>query len=496
MFTKPVLFLIFNRLDTTKQVFEAIRQAKPPRLYIASDGPRENREGEAEKVQKVRDYVLSNIDWDCELKTLFRDENLGCGKAVSGAITWLFENEEDGIILEDDCLPHPTFFSYCEELLDYYKDNEQVMTIGSNQFFDFKYGDASYYFESIHQSWGWASWRRAWKKYDFTLENIPKWKIEEGLFYIYNNDEMREYWLNIYYQMINRKIDTWDYQWVFSIIANNGLCVIPNTNLMTNIGFSGEATHTGDKNNPLANNPSFDIGRIIHATDVKRSQYIDEYTMRKLFNVGNKQKEINTSKNKKKSFYNIAKKIYRKIKKYLRKTKTVVKVENNNFSINKLSKVNLDRISYDETSKLKIGKESIVEASIIFDKKNAKLSIGDRTFIGGAKLFVYDDISIGDDVEIAWGTTIMDTNSHSLDFEERKYDVINTFYGNPKNWDVVNSKPIKICDKVWIGFDCIILKGVTIGEGAVISAGSVVTKNVPSYTLVRGNPAEVIRKLK
>ena len=113
-----VLFLVFNRLDTSKQVFQAISQAKPPRLYVAADGARVSKEGESEKVQAVRDYIMQNIDWKCEVKTLFRDENLGCKYAVSGAITWFFQNEEQGIILEDDCLPNQSFFWFCEELLE------------------------------------------------------------------------------------------------------------------------------------------------------------------------------------------------------------------------------------------------------------------------------------------------------------------------------------------------------------------------------------------
>ena len=124
-----VLFLVFNRPDTTRQVFEAIRKAKPPRLYVAADGPREDHPGEDEKVREIRDYVMNNIDWDCEIKTLFRDKNLGCKYAVSGAITWFFENEEMGIILEDDCLPSQSFFWYCEELLKKYKDIDTIMHI-------------------------------------------------------------------------------------------------------------------------------------------------------------------------------------------------------------------------------------------------------------------------------------------------------------------------------------------------------------------------------
>jgi len=155
----PVLFLIFKRLDTTKQVFEQIKKAKPPRLYIAADGPRDYVEGEAEKVKAAREYVLSNIDWNCEVKTLFREKNLGCGKAVSEAITWFFENEEQGIILEDDTVPSQSFFWFCEELLNRYKDEKKVWHIGGTNFQDgIIRGNGDYYFSALNHIWGWASW--------------------------------------------------------------------------------------------------------------------------------------------------------------------------------------------------------------------------------------------------------------------------------------------------------------------------------------------------
>ena len=147
-----VLFLIFNRLDTTKQVFEEIRKAKPPRLYIAADGPRENKEGEKEKVGAVRKYVLENIDWNCEVKTLFRDKNLGCGKAVSQAITWFFENEEMGIILEDDCLPSQSFFWFCEKLLKKYNKEKRIMLItGTSYLFNEIERKEDYFFQDMFQ---------------------------------------------------------------------------------------------------------------------------------------------------------------------------------------------------------------------------------------------------------------------------------------------------------------------------------------------------------
>ena len=159
--TPAVLFIIFNRPETTQRVFDAIRLAKPTRLYIAADGPRENKTGEKELCEQAR-KIAQNVDWDCEVKTLFQKENLGCGKAVSHAISWFFENEDMGIILEDDCLPHQSFFKYCEELLEKYKNNDRIGIISGNNFQKKrKIGSFSYYFSDIVNIWGWATWARS-----------------------------------------------------------------------------------------------------------------------------------------------------------------------------------------------------------------------------------------------------------------------------------------------------------------------------------------------
>lgn len=240
-----VLFLVFNRLDTTKQVFEAIRLAKPPRLYIAADGPRDSRPGEDEKVKAVRDYVMGHIDWDCEIKTLFREKNLGCKYAVSGSIDWFFENEEMGIILEDDCLPHPSFFQFCQELLARYQEDERIGIISGDNFqFGKRRTQYSYYFSRYTHIWGWASWSRTWQKYDVEMELWPKVKDGEWLSDILQNKKLVKYWQNIFEAVFNNKIDTWDYQLNFSCLINSRLNIMPNSNLISNIGFEADGTHT------------------------------------------------------------------------------------------------------------------------------------------------------------------------------------------------------------------------------------------------------------
>lgn len=239
-----VLFLVFNRLDTTRQVFQAIRQAKPPRLYIAADGPRADRPDETDKVQAVRDYVMENVDWECEVKTLFREENLGCKYAVSGAISWFFENEEQGIILEDDCFPSQSFFWFCEELLCRYKDDDSVYLISGDARASEKFiSDKDYGFCKYPLIWGWASWSRAWRKYDPEMTDWPQFS-ENVLNNVGDRRATKRFWRDTLYSMYKKEIDTWDFQFSYLLLKNDAKCVVPRLNLISNVGFGPEATHT------------------------------------------------------------------------------------------------------------------------------------------------------------------------------------------------------------------------------------------------------------
>jgi hypothetical protein len=248
-----VLFLVFNRFELTAKVFKTIQKARPPRLYIASDGFRENVVGEKENVDHIRKFLMENINWDCEVFTLFRKKNLGCKYAVSGAIAWFFKNEEMGIILEDDCLPSQSFFWYCEELLDKYKDIEDVYFIsGTGEPQLANEMNADYSFTKYSFVWGWASWKRVWDKYDV---EILDWK-ENKKYIISNisdNNRTQRYWERVLQQVYDSKIDTWDYQLSYLIIKNFGKCIIPKINLVSNIGFGENATHTLNINDENAN---------------------------------------------------------------------------------------------------------------------------------------------------------------------------------------------------------------------------------------------------
>jgi hypothetical protein len=272
-----VLFLVFNRPHTTTQVFEAIRKAKPPRLYVAADGPRVNREGEAEMCGRVR-AIATAVDWPCEVKTMFRGKNLGCKHAISGGITWFFEHEEQGIILEDDCLPHPDFFTFCETLLDRYATNDRVSVITGNNFQNGRQrGGASYYFSKYNHCWGWASWRRAWQHYQGDMPFWPEWSQSDAWRKQTPDPVERHYWRKIFERVRAGQIDSWAYPWTASVWYQDGLTASPNVNLVSNIGFGPDSTHTSSADSPLANIVAMAIGGIRHPAAVVQDEIASRY---------------------------------------------------------------------------------------------------------------------------------------------------------------------------------------------------------------------------
>lgn len=275
-----VLFLIFNRPDTTKQVFEKIRQAKPPRLYVAGDGPRKEFKRDKDKINKAR-AIATRVDWPCEVKILFRDKNLGCKNAVSNAITWFFNHENQGIILEDDCLPNIDFFYFCENLLNYYANDKRVTVITGNNFQNGKRrGDATYYFSKYNHCWGWATWQRAWQLNDTKLSFWNKW-IHSKSWLKHTPDEIeRNYWEKIFKNFLLNKINSWAYPWMASIWYSGGLTATPNVNLVENIGFDANALHTKNAKNHMSNIETHKIGKIIYSTNVAQDKSADEYVFK------------------------------------------------------------------------------------------------------------------------------------------------------------------------------------------------------------------------
>jgi hypothetical protein len=279
-----VLFLVFNRPDVTEKVLAAIRTAQPPRLYIAADGARPNKPAEKEACDAVRKLVEAGVDWPCKVHTLFREHNLGCRQAVSTAIDWFFEHEEAGIILEDDCLPNPSFFPYCEELLYHYRDDTRVMHINGNNIMRgwVHDSDYSYYFTHHAAIWGWASWRRAWKHYHVDTPLLPELERKKYFWrHFFNGIEARML-LRPLWATHNKQLDTWDYQWSFAIIIQSGLSIMPIVNLISNIGFGGEATHTFNPSHPWANLPSASLPQPLEHPKFVLRDPISDYQLLKI----------------------------------------------------------------------------------------------------------------------------------------------------------------------------------------------------------------------
>ncbi len=272
----PILFLTYKRFETSIQVFESIKKAKPKKLYFASNAPKNNDTFEIEKVVKVRSLV-DLIDWDCEIITLFRDVHLDVKESITFTIDWFFSMEEKGIILEDDCVPSETFYYYCQELLDYYENDQTVFSIGGCCFLeDESLQENEYRFSKHTYIWGWATWKRAWLNYDLKMEEWPKFKNSKDFKSIFKNYLIRYYWVNIFNLVYENKIRTWDYQWVYSVWLNNGLSIMPNRNLVSNIGFGIDSNFTHDKTSIEANLKSFDFKLPLSHLDNKVLNYNEQ----------------------------------------------------------------------------------------------------------------------------------------------------------------------------------------------------------------------------
>lgn len=248
MLATPIALFIFNRPQTTEAVFAEIVRARPQQLLVIADGPRADHPDDIEKCFAAR-AIINRVDWDCEVVTNYAETNLGCKQRLSSGLDWVFSSVEKAIILEDDCLPHPIFFSFCQELLERYYDDQRVMHISGDNFqLGHRRFSASYYFSRYGHVWGWATWRRAWKFYDFEMNLWPDFRDEYRLKDVLGDPGAIAYWTRFFQSAYEGKISTWDIQWLLACWMQNGLSILPNTNLVSNIGQGADATHTAGKN--------------------------------------------------------------------------------------------------------------------------------------------------------------------------------------------------------------------------------------------------------
>jgi hypothetical protein len=278
----PLAFIIFNRPDCTEKSFETIRQMRPPKLFVIADGARANRDGEQQRCADTR-AIIDRVDWPCEVHKHYSDTNLGCARRVSSGLDWVFSHVDRAIILEDDCIPDPTFFTYCEDLLTRYENDDRIMHIsGNNHQRGIRRTPYSYYYSKYPHCWGWATWKRAWSLFDFELKLWPTMcdlKLVESL---YDDPREPEYWSNRIDEVLSGKVSSWAFRWQISCWANNGLSILPETNLVQNIGFGPGATHTVGEDDHLRVLAG-QISEIQHPPYMLRHRAADQFTFENVY---------------------------------------------------------------------------------------------------------------------------------------------------------------------------------------------------------------------
>lgn len=237
-----MVFVLFNRPETTRRTFAAIRAARPARLWLVADGPRE-RPGEAARVSAARDAV-EKVGWTCQVRRLYAQKNLGCRRRVVSALDEVFAQEERAIVVEDDCLATPRLFDFCEQLLERYADDERVLSVGGNNLLFGRRGAASYHFSRLFDCWGWATWRRAWQGHDAELSGWPAFRGSGALDRLFPDPRSRRFWTRTFDAVHARQLDSWALAFLFSALARGGLHAVSAVNLVSNIGFGPEGgTH-------------------------------------------------------------------------------------------------------------------------------------------------------------------------------------------------------------------------------------------------------------
>ncbi len=284
--TTPVAFIIFNRPESTRKVFATIRAARPQQLFVIADAPRADRPEDVAKCAATR-AIIEEVDWDCEVFKNYADRNLGCGRRPASGLDWVFAEVETAIILEDDCLPDPTFFRFCTELLARYRDDSRIAHISGNNFqFGQQRGEASYFYSRYTHHWGWATWRRAWQHFDYDITNWPELRSTDWLTTLLDTPAAVANWQQIFDRVYaHDKTHIWDYQWTFACWQQQGLCILPQVDLVTNIGFDPEGTHTV-RHNQFANLPLHAMTfPLQHPDHMTRDQQADMLSQVSKFNL-------------------------------------------------------------------------------------------------------------------------------------------------------------------------------------------------------------------
>lgn len=253
--TTPVALFVYNRPDTTAQVFEQVAAVEPPVLFVVADGPRADRPADPENCEQVRELV-TDVGWDCDLRTIFRDENMGLPESVYTGLDWVFEQVPEAIVLEDDTVPNRDFFRFCETMLERYRDDERVLSVnGTNRLGTWKADSQDHHFVTYQGVWGWATWRRAWRLYDPEMRAWADPEVRERVRDVVADDERFAYHRPRFQSCYDGEAPAWSKRWEFTHYVNSGLAAVPARNLVSNVGFDARALHTTDPDDPLAELP-------------------------------------------------------------------------------------------------------------------------------------------------------------------------------------------------------------------------------------------------
>ncbi len=498
----PIILFVYNRPWHTKQTVEALQKnelASESELFIFADGPKDNaNEEQHAEIKQIQDYIVT-ISGFKEVHIKKSTQNKGLANSIIEGVSAIINKYDKAIVIEDDIMTHPLFLRFMNDALDIYKNRDDIYMISG---FSHKIRIPSHYKKDVYLiprccSWGWATWKDRWDKADWNINNYKILDLEDkGSIKRFNRCGKDLF--EMLKMQKEGKIDSWAIRWQHCMYLNNGYTLMPIISFAKNIGFDGSGTHCSK----------------VSTSNTKHSESTNKNNYRLILPPKIK-KNNNIVRNFKKAVEQ-APSLRERIKYFLRhfshkKTKQsqthfydkYVDVDNSTIIDNPI-KIRLDNPNNNGEKKyLVIGKDCIINGSFIFESKEGFVSIGNHSYIGASTFICRSSITVGCNVTIAWGCTIYDHDSHSLNYLDRRKDIDDELSDirNGKNfilnkdWSKVNSKPIVIKDDAWIGMNCIILKGVTIGKGAVVGAGSVVTKDVPDWTVVAGNPAMPVKTI-
>lgn len=508
----PVLVTMFNRPNHAARVLEAVAKAKPERLFLAVDGPREGVPGDLSAVEACR-ALVSRVGWDCDVRTRFRDGNLGCCEGMIDAVSWFFEQVEHGVVLEDDCLPNETFFSYAAAVFASFGEEPRFKQLSGYA----HVGSASdeVYFLPLTSAWGWGTTRRVWQDFlrqrdgfaaDF--EAHPELHRDFDLGDIYPYAEM-------FRHSIRNKVSSWAVLFYWYVFRSGGVVAYPPQNLIQNIGFDGSGTHGKAVSSVVRASFAPDalvvrmpasvrldeslLAEVRRSLDQKnekrerrgRSVKISllDKILKRLVRRGLRLIEADGRPRRKKRAR--SRKPERKMDEAVRKVPHGVKLDPTTVLHEMASFQNLSK----QDDAFVLGANTHIRGELLTFWNGGRIEMGDNCYLGGgSRIWSQASIRIGNDVLISHLVDIHDTDGHPVDAEERVRDGRAILQGRGCLTPTKTaSAPIVIEDKVWIGFKASVLKGVRIGEGAIVAAGAVVVRDVPPYAVVAGNPAVVVR---